>query len=98
MRADFQRTVEAKEKKWGEMSAEIERLKKDFYLFTATHTSNLHSMWNTKFLELAEKEEKLNRKSGELQIWEERLAAVEQNFDHLKQLLANDVEMEDAAN
>jgi hypothetical protein len=39
------------------MSAEIERLKKDFYLFTATHTSNLHSMWNTKFLELAEKEE-----------------------------------------
>ena len=41
MRADFQRTVEAKEKKWGEMSAEIERLKKDFYLFTATHTSRL---------------------------------------------------------
>ncbi len=55
-------------------------------------------MWNTKFLELAEKEEKLNQKSGELQIWEERLAAVEQNYDHLKQLLANDVEMEDAAN
>ena len=30
MRADFQRTLEAKEKKWGEMSAEIERLKKHF--------------------------------------------------------------------
>ncbi len=90
-RTDFQRSVEAKEKKLENMLAEVERLKQGFDFFTAQQTSNLHSIWNTKFQELAEKELKLNQKSEELQIWEDRLVAVEHNR-------SNDVEMEEVPN
>lgn len=82
MRADFQWTVEAKEKRLGEMFTEIELLFKTFDLFIDTQTSNFHYIWNRKFQELAQIENHLMRVSYNLQVWEDKLAAVEQTIDY----------------